>query len=98
MTPVTEWIDSKAIQGIAGALKPSAYVARAYKYTRQNNGAFPEWTKKTDNEHWLFSLEYIKADAKINLPEHSYRKDALSIQPEFHGLPAHSKCHGSRQQ
>ena len=67
MTPVTEWIDSKAIQGIAGALKPSAYVARAYKYTRQNNGAFPEWTKKTDNEHWLFSLEYIKADAKINL-------------------------------
>lgn len=67
MTLDTEWIDSKAIQDIAGTLKPSAYVARAYKYTRQNNGALPEWAKKLDSKHWLFSLEYIKTDAKTNL-------------------------------
>jgi excisionase family DNA binding protein len=66
LSDTTEWIGRKEIESIAGALKPSAYVARAYKHTQQNGGAFPAWARKQDNDKWLFLAEYIRADAKKN--------------------------------
>jgi excisionase family DNA binding protein len=62
----TEWIGRREIETIAGALKPSAYVARAYKYTNQNGGAFPDWARKLNDDKWLFRAEYIREDAKKN--------------------------------
>jgi len=62
-----EWIGRRDVEAIKGALKPSAYVARAYKYSLQNHGIPPDWAKKLDNSHWLFLESYIHADAKKNL-------------------------------
>ncbi len=66
MTVIKEWIEARNVQRVEGALRSSAYIARAYKQTRKNNGVTPDWAKK-ENGQWLFDSEYIKADAKLNL-------------------------------
>jgi excisionase family DNA binding protein len=74
----TRWISRKEIEAIAGALKPSAYVARAYKHTRQN-GVFPDWAKKLGDDKWLFLTEYIRADAKKNTETMSVHEAAEAL-------------------
>lgn len=76
---ITDWIGRKEIEAVPGALKPGAYVARAYKYTQQNNGAFPAWARKPGNDQWLFDCEYIRADAKRNTETMSVHEAALML-------------------
>lgn len=63
--PGVSWIPNGAIAGIPGALKPSAYVARAYHHLQQH-GEPPAWARKLPNGHWLFEETYIRADAAFN--------------------------------
>jgi hypothetical protein len=76
---ITDWICRREIESIPGALKPGAYVARAYKYTQQNNGAFPAWARKLGNDQWLFNGDYIRADAKRNTETMSVHEAALML-------------------
>lgn len=62
-----EWIGTQKIKDIEGALKPSAYVARAYRQAQKNDGRPPKWARKLGNGRWVFDIEYIKTDAKENL-------------------------------
>lgn len=64
-TQSAEWIGRHEIEDIEGALKPSAYVARAYKYTMEY-GHSPIWARKVGGGHWLFERTYIQADAERN--------------------------------
>lgn len=59
------WIGHKTIAGIPGALKPSAYVARAYHH-QQEHGAPPPWARKLESGRWLFDARYVQADAALN--------------------------------
>ena len=62
----SRWIERREIRGIEGALKPSAYVGRAYQYAKAHRGRSPEWATKKKG-HWLFRRSYIEADARANL-------------------------------
>lgn len=69
------WILSRHIRQIPGALKPGAYLARAYLHEK-STGSFPRWAKKA-NAHdaktgvrgvdWLFLESEIMRDAASNL-------------------------------
>jgi excisionase family DNA binding protein len=61
----THWVPNSAIAEIPGALKPSAYVARAYHHL-QHHREPPPWARKLPNGHWLFDEAYVKADAALN--------------------------------
>jgi hypothetical protein len=74
-----EWIGRREIVAIKGAMKPSAYVARAYKHSLQNHGLPPDWAKKLGNSHWLFLESYIHADAKRNLESMSVHDAAQML-------------------
>ena len=60
------WIGRPEIETIEGALKASAYVARAYKHSLENGGASPAWAKKLDSGRWLFDADYVESDAREN--------------------------------
>jgi excisionase family DNA binding protein len=61
-----KWIKREHIRKIPGALKPGAYVARAYKHARKDpEGRPPQWARKSGQE-WLFLRSEIEADAKRN--------------------------------
>ncbi len=59
------WIGHREIAAIPGALKPSAYVARAYLH-RQTQGHMPPWAMKAANGRWQFDAAYIRSDAAEN--------------------------------
>lgn len=61
-----DWLTRRQVKRIKGALKPAAYVQRAYQWTRKQGGALPEWARKTADGSWLFQREYIRRDARIN--------------------------------
>lgn len=61
------WIGRKQIAEIKGALKPSAYVARAYTHQRTHNGTPPPWARKLETGPWQFDNAYVRADAAENL-------------------------------
>lgn len=71
-----KWLGSRDIKRLEGTLKPSAYVARAYKYARQNHGIPPKWAKKSQDGHWLFDPKYIKVDADRKLESISVKTAA----------------------
>ena len=64
---VPVWLDSGHIANIKGALKPGAYVARAYREARENNGRPPAWARKLANGRWEFDARYVHDDAARNL-------------------------------
>jgi len=57
----------REIAVVEGALKPAAYVQRAYLYGRQHSGRLPSWARKTETGRWLFDADYILADAADNM-------------------------------
>ncbi len=75
--PKPDWIGKSDIAEIPGALKPSAYVARAYK-TTQKTGTSPDWARKLDSGKWLFNRQHIETDARYNL-EHINISDAAGL-------------------
>ena len=62
-----DWIGHREIRAVDGALRPSAYVGRAYRHEREQNGRLPEWAQKQDNGRWRFSRAYVEEDARVNL-------------------------------
>ncbi|MCE9615770.1 MAG: hypothetical protein K8T26_15990 [Lentisphaerae bacterium] len=60
------WIGRREIAAIDGALKASAYVARAYHHQKEH-GDPPAWARKLTGGQWLFDRRYIAADARENL-------------------------------
>ena len=60
------WLDRHAISQQRGALKPSAYVARAYNFEKAH-GRLPEWARKIDGGKWLFAEAYISEDAALQI-------------------------------
>ena len=60
------WLDRHAISQQRGALKPSAYVARAYNYEK-THGRLPAWARKVDGGKWLFAEAYISEDAALQI-------------------------------
>ena len=62
-----QWIGRREIAAIQGALKPGAYVARAYKFEQEHGGNPPPWARKLDNGRRLFDENYVRADAQQNL-------------------------------
>lgn len=61
-----QWIGRSEIVLVDGALKPSAYVARAYKESLKHGGQPPEWARQLANGRWLFDVGYIRRDAEKN--------------------------------
>lgn len=61
------WIGRREIERIRGALKPSAYVGRAYLYQKEHGGLPPAWARKQPNGRWLFDEATVAADARENL-------------------------------
>ncbi len=57
------WINPGEIAKIAGALKATAYVARAYRHAQEHGGQMPAWARKLDNGRWQFTADYIREDA-----------------------------------
>ena len=47
------WLGRKEVAAIEGALKPGAYVQRAYLHLREQGGALPVWARKQENETTL---------------------------------------------
>lgn len=63
-SPATgNWIGPDEIRAIAGALKPAAYVARAYLHCQEHAGKPPAWANKLPNGRWLFDRSYVESDA-----------------------------------
>jgi excisionase family DNA binding protein len=58
------WIGKREIVSVPGALKPGAYVARAYLHAKQHGGRTPSWARKQKNGRWLFDRGYIERDAR----------------------------------
>ena len=65
--PVERWLGRQETAAVEGALKPAAYVQRAYLYSREHGGRTPPWAHKTEQGRWLFDPGYIRADAVNNL-------------------------------
>jgi len=61
-----KWMPRSEIASIEGALKASAYVARAYNHAKTHRGKLPPWADKLPNGRWVFDRTYILADAKNN--------------------------------
>ncbi len=60
------WVSRSEIMQISGALKPAAYVARAYLYLKET-GESPAWAQKTAGGRWLFDRNYVEHDAVLNI-------------------------------
>jgi len=56
------WVGREQVITIPGALKPSAYIARAYKYHKAIE-EYPSWARK-EGRKWYFKPDYITADVK----------------------------------
>lgn len=61
----SDWISRRDIPLIEGALKPAAYVARAYLVQRET-GQYPGWARKGEDGNWLFDRAYIVSDGRKN--------------------------------
>lgn len=61
-----KWMARSRIASIEGALKASAYVARAYNHAKAHDGKLPAWAGKLPNGRWVFDSAYIEADAESN--------------------------------
>ena len=64
-TGAGDWIGRSNIATIEYALKPGAYVARAYHFQKKH-GELPDWARKGDGGQWLFRRRYIEGDAWEN--------------------------------
>ncbi len=62
-----QWINAREIKNVDGALKPSAYIGRAYRYGKDHENVLPEWASKTDACQWRFARSYVEESARENL-------------------------------
>ena len=61
------WLGRRDVLAIPGALKASAYVARAYLLQKNHGGHPPAWARKLPGGQWQFTRAYVETDARQNL-------------------------------